>query len=160
MFSRLVKPVSEDLTSVFEENVTACADIFREIFKVFVERLVACCIYRSGCKAAYVPTVTSPHRLQSRHCLLTARDQIWRTLRTGQVTQLALSRWNSARSSVRERSFNGVFFPPPLLVQSSAASRHKACVWKWHSNSVTTAPKTELALLCFVCEHLSSAQVL
>jgi len=115
---------------VFEENVTTGGHIFRETFEVFVERLVACCFYGSGCKAAYVPTVTSPQRLQSRHCLLTARDQIWRTLRTGQVTQLALSRRSTARSSVRERSFNVVFFPPPLLVQSSAASQHMACAWK------------------------------
>ena len=88
----LVKPVSEDLTPVFEENVTAVGDIFREIFEVFVEHLIAGCIYESGCKAAYVPTVTSPQPLQSGRCLLTARDQKWRTLRTGQVTQFALSR--------------------------------------------------------------------
>jgi hypothetical protein len=59
----LVKPVSEDLTLVLEENVTAGGDIFGEIFEIFLERLVACCIYGSGCKAAYVSTVTSPQRL-------------------------------------------------------------------------------------------------
>jgi hypothetical protein len=104
----LVKPASEDLTSALDENVAAGGDIFREIFEIFVENLVACCIYGSGCKAAYVSTVTSSHRLQSRHCLLTARDQIWRTLRTGQVTPLALSRWKTVISSVRERGVNGL----------------------------------------------------
>lgn len=123
-------------------------------FRDFCESLVACYIYGSGCKAAYVSAVTSPQRLQRRHSLLNARDQIWRTLRTGQVTQLALSRWNTVRSSVREGGVNGGFFPTPLLVQSPAASQYRACVWKWLSNSVTTEPKTKLALPCFVCEHL------
>jgi hypothetical protein len=145
----LAKPVSEDLKSVLDGNVTAGGDIFRETFEIFVERLVAYCVYGSSSKAAYVSTVTSPQRLQSRHCLLTARDQIWRTLRTGQVMQLELFRWSTVRSSVRERGVNGFFFPSPLLVQLSAASQYRTYVWKGHSKLVT-----ELASLCFVCEHL------
>ena len=68
IFQSLVKPVSEDLTSAFDENVTAGSDIFREIFRflwnalylaVFMGvavKLLMCLLspLRSFCRAATV----------------------------------------------------------------------------------------------------------
>lgn len=97
----LVKSVSEGFnTSAWRKRNCRWRHISERFLEILLERLVAWSICGSDCKADFVPTVTAPQRLQSLHYLLTARDEISRTLQEA-------SWWNYFRSSVRERGVTG-----------------------------------------------------